>query len=226
MIQPLVTSTFIKFQNLTFYRDAYKLIARHLTVVHQRPCISKTKNVLGNKSGKPSVLLTPNIHHAKYYYLAQDSQKTFSRQITRNIHLSLCYKTNSDIDDKQERDRRRMKRLVILLSVCFILWMGGIGLHILLLPSIISGYDELAFLPTVLPWKDFVKKLLPTGEVEKIVMSADTVNVYAFTKAGLREFKLDIDLTDSFVRENFEKMLREEERKLNIHPMHGIPIHR
>jgi len=148
----------------------------------------------------------------------------------RDIYLSSFYndsKSEKDFKKMKEKDQKRMKRLVIFLSTCFILWMAGIGLHILLLPSQVFGYDELAFLPTFLPWEDFIDKILPTGEVEKIVIEAQSAYVHVYTQTGLKIFKLDIgqDHTENDINlQNVEKFLRDEETNLNIHPHHRIPI--
>ena len=146
----------------------------------------------------------------------------------RDIYLSsFYYNSKSDLNKMKEKDQKRMKRLVIFLSTCFILWMAGIGLHILLLPSQVFGYDELAFLPTFLPWEDFIDKILPTGEVEKIVIEAQSAYVHVYTQTGLKIFKLDIGQDDTETEINLlnvEKRLRDEETNLNIHPHHRIPI--
>jgi len=148
----------------------------------------------------------------------------------RDIYLSSFYnnsKSEKDFKKMKEKDQKRMKRLVIFLSTCFILWMAGIGLHILLLPSQVFGYDELAFLPTFLPSEDFIDKILPTGEVEKIVIEAQSAYVHVYTQTGLKIFKLDIgqDHTETEINlQNVEKGLRDEETNLNIHPHHRIPI--
>lgn len=171
------------------------------------------------------------------YFSSNNLVPAFSKQrvlswqgtiLNRDIHLSsFCCSPDRDIKKMKENDRKRMKRLVIFLSTCFILWMAGIGLHILLLPSQVFGYDELAFLPTLLPWKDFINKILPTGEVEKIVIEAQTAYAHVYTQTGLKIFKLDIGLDDiesDINMLNMEKWLREEETNLNIHPHHRIPI--
>lgn len=222
MVKLLVIPHMVKFQNVVICRHICRSMSIETQLIHQKSSLSSI--VSGSKYANSLGMLKTNIRYTCYFaHTNSNILQTSPRKIyRRSIHLSSPCTNKPDFKKMKEQDGKRMKRLILFISTCFILWMGGIGLHVLLLPSQVFGYDELAFLPSLIPWADFAEKLLPTGEVEKIVLETDTAYAHVYTKTGLRVFKLDIDLSDPVV--NVEKMLRDEEQELNIHPMHGIPV--